>query len=155
MPLLIDGHNLIGQLQGLRLDDPDDEAKLVQRLKGYAARNRKRITVVFDHGLPGGESLGLGGGGVSVVFASPGRSADGILLERIRDAGNPRGLTVVSSDRRVVAAAQARGVRVVRAEEFAEQMETPVHAEADYDMPLSADEVAHWLQVFKRRKRKQ
>jgi predicted RNA-binding protein with PIN domain len=154
MPLLIDGHNLIGQLQGLRLDDPDDEAKLVQQLKGYAARNRKRITVVFDQGLPGGKSLGLSGGGVSVVFASPGRSADGILVERIRGVSNPRGLIVVSSDRRVVAAAQAHGARVVRAEEFAEQMEMPVGAEDDSDVRLSADEVAHWLQVFKRRERK-
>ena len=54
MPILIDGHNLIGRLPDLRLDDPDDEAKLVLRLRAYAARTRKRITVVFDQGLPGG-----------------------------------------------------------------------------------------------------
>ncbi len=47
MPLLIDGHNLIGRLPDLRLDDPDDEAKLVARLRTYCARTRKRITAVF------------------------------------------------------------------------------------------------------------
>jgi hypothetical protein len=35
--LLIDGHNLIGQLAAPRLDDPDDEAQLVRRLRSYRA----------------------------------------------------------------------------------------------------------------------
>ena len=126
MPLLIDGHNLIGrgQLPGLRLDDPDDEAKLVARLRPYCARARKRATVVFDHGLPGGRSE-LSGGGVEVVFASAGRTADSILRERVRRARDPRGLTVVTSDNEVIAAARARGARVLRSEEFAAQLSAP------------------------------
>ena len=85
MPLLIDGHNLIGRLPDLHLDDPHDEAKLVLRLRAYAARTRKRITVVFDHGLPGGESLPLSSAGVKAIFASAGRSADRVLQERIKE----------------------------------------------------------------------
>ena len=61
MPLLIDGHNLIGRLPDLRLDDPQDEAKLVARLRVYHARTGKRVTVVFDRGLPGGRSRELSG----------------------------------------------------------------------------------------------
>ena len=122
MPLLIDGHNLIGRLPGLRLDDPDDEAKLVARLRTYCARTGKRVTVVFDRGLPGGHSRELSGGKVEVVFASAGHIADGILRERVRRARDPRGLTVVTSDREVIAAAQARGARVMRSEEFAVQL---------------------------------
>ncbi len=149
MPLLIDGHNLIGRgrLPGLRLDDPDDEAKLVARLRAYCARTRKRITVVFDRGLPGGRS-GLSGGGVEVVFASGGRAADGILRERVRRARDPRGLTVVTSDREVIAAVQAGGARVMRSEEFAAQLSAPQTAPVERDVHLSAEEVEEWLRVF-------
>jgi predicted RNA-binding protein with PIN domain len=146
MPLLIDGHNLIGKLDDLHLDDPDDEAKLVSRLRAYCARKRKRATVVFDHGLPGGRSP-LSGGGVEVVFASTGRTADGILRERVRRARDPRGLIVVTSDHEIVAAVQAWGARVIRAEEFAARLSAPQAAFAD-DVHLSAKEVKEWLKVF-------
>ncbi len=151
MPILIDGHNLIGKLPDIRLDDPDDEAKLVVRLRTYCARTGKRVTVVFDHGLPGGPSRELSGGGVKAIFAVAGRTADGILCERIRRARDPRGLTVVTSDHQVIAAAQARGARVVRSEEFAAQLNTPRAVETietERDVSLSADEVEEWLQLF-------
>jgi len=146
MPLLIDGHNLIGKLDDLHLDDPDDEAKLVSRLRTYCVRKRKRATVVFDHGMPGGRSP-LSGGGVEVVFASSGHTADGILRERVRHARDPRGLTVVTSDHEVAAAVQAKGARVMRAEEFAARLSAPQAATAD-DVHLSEEEVQEWLKAF-------
>ena len=152
MPLLIDGHNLIGQLPDLRLDDPDDEVKLVARLRTYAARTRKRVTVVFDRGLPGGRSRDLSRGGVEVVFAASGYSADGILRERIRRARDPRGLTVVTSDREVIAAAQARGARVVRSDAFAAQLATPHVGSGEQDVRLSSEEVEEWLRLFEKGK---
>ena len=149
MPLLIDGHNLIGRLPDLRLDDPQDEAKLVARLRAYHARTGKRVTVVFDHGLPGGRSRELSGGRVEVVFASTGHTADGILRERVRRARDPRGLTVVTSDRAVIAAARARGARVLRSEEFAAQLRAPRPVDdGEQDVHLSAKEVEEWLKVF-------
>jgi predicted RNA-binding protein with PIN domain len=162
MPFLIDGHNLIGQgrLPDLRLDDPDDEAKLVAWLRTYCARTGKRVTVVFDRGLPGGRSE-LSGGRVEVVFASAGRTADRILCERVRRARDPRGLTVVTSDREVIAAVQARGARVVRSEEFAARLgaqrmakKAKVRAKVEEDVHLSAGEVEEWLKVFGREDKK-
>jgi predicted RNA-binding protein with PIN domain len=151
MPLLIDGHNLIGRLPDLRLDDPDDEARLVARLRTYAARTRKRVRVVFDRGLPGGRSHELSGGGVEVVFASTGRTADSILCERIRRSRDPHGLTVVTSDQQVIAAAQARGARVMRSEEFASLLSAPPTADTGderKDVHLSSEEVEEWLALF-------
>lgn len=149
MPLLIDGHNLIGQMPDLRLDDPDDEAKLVARLRMYCTREQKRATVVFDHGLPGGCSEELSGGGVKVIFASAGRDADGILRERIRNARDPRALMVVSSDRTVVAAAKAGKVRVMRAEVFAARLGAPAQTtELGQEAQLSPEEVEEWMRVF-------
>ena len=176
MPLLIDGHNLIGKLPDIRLNDPDDEAKLVARLRTYCIRQRKqarkplRAVVVFDHGLPGGPSQELSRGGVKVIFAPTGRSADAILQARIRRAKDPRGLTVVTSDRAVIATAVARGARVIRSEVFAAQLYDPqtaasaadsgassavlaaasaVPAEDEkQDTQLSTAEVEEWLRVF-------
>jgi len=160
MPILIDGHNLIGRLADLDLNDPDDEAKLVSRLRAYCGRApkrgrahkrrraHKRVTVVFDRGLPGGRSHALSGGGVEVVFAASGRSADGILRERIRRARDPRGLTVVTSDREVIAAAQARGARVMRSEEFAARLSARGAPADEQDVHLSAEEVAEWMEIF-------
>ena len=154
MPLLIDGHNLIGRLPDLRLDDPDDEAKLVARLRTYCARTGKRVTVVFDRGLPGGRSRELSSGRVEVVFASSGHTADGILRERVRRSRDPRGLTVVTSDRQVITAVEARGARVTRSEKFAPclgvkaKAEAEVEVEVKRDVRISAEEVEEWLHIF-------
>ncbi len=151
MPLLIDGHNLIGRggLPGLSLGDPDDEARLVARLRAYCARTRKRVTVVFDRGLPGGRSLELSGGGVEVVFAPAGHTADGILRERVRRVRDPRGLTVVTSDLDVIATVEAGGARVMRSEEFAARLVAPSLAPDEKGAAhLSAQEIEEWLKVF-------
>jgi predicted RNA-binding protein with PIN domain len=153
MPFLIDGHNLIGRLPDLHLDDPDDEAKLVARLRTFCARTGKRVTVVFDYGLPGGYSRELSGGSVEVVFAPAGRTADGILCERVRSARDARGLTVVTSDNQVIAVARARQARIVRSEEFAAQLSRPRVVEktrTEGDVRLSEKEVEEWLRVFEK-----
>ncbi|MGD9375749.1 MAG: NYN domain-containing protein, partial [Anaerolineae bacterium] len=48
MPILIDGHNLVGKLPVLSLQDPDDEQKLIELLRSYQARTGKEVIVVFD-----------------------------------------------------------------------------------------------------------
>ena len=153
MPLLIDGHNLIGRMSDVNLDDPDDEARLVSRLKAYCIRNRKRATVVFDQGMPGGSDLALSNSSVQVVFAPAGRTADGILRERIARARDPRGLIVVSSDLEIVSMALSRGARPVRSEDFARELMPAAPngegAKADADVP--PDDVAYWMRQFKQR----
>jgi len=71
VPILIDGHNLVGRLSMLSLDDPDDEEKLARLLQPYQARSGKAVTIVFDPGagraLPRTRRLG----GIEVVFAPP------------------------------------------------------------------------------------
>jgi len=150
MPVLIDGHNLIGRLPDIRLEDEDDEAQLVSRLQAYVSRTGKRVTVVFDHGLPGGVSKALSGGRIKVVFAPTSSSADRVLLQRIRKERNPQGLIVVSSDREVIAAAADRGARVVRSEAFVDQLEGAPASEGDKasEVQLGPEEVDAWLKLF-------
>lgn len=150
MPYLIDGHNLIGQITDLDLDDPHDEAKLVERLKSYMARQGQRCVVVFDGGLPGGLSHDLSTYSVQAVFAHGGTSADAIILERIRDLHDPAYWMVVSADREIAEAATRRRVRVITPTDFAAAMRGPARPanDEDPDPHLSPDEIDHWLRLF-------
>lgn len=152
MRLLVDGHNLIGQWSDIHLDDPHDEAKLVERLRRYRARTRASITVIFDGGVPAGRSADLSGGGIRAIFSQPGVPADVLMLRRIRQVRNPHDLTVVTSDAEVAKAARGRGIRVLPSHEFAAELDAPPDAkpaEAKLaDVRLSPQEVKEWLSLF-------
>jgi hypothetical protein len=159
---LIDGHNLIGSLPDLSLSDPDDEAKLVLRLIGFAARTGKKICVIFDRGVPAGRSR-LGNAVVEVVFANPVGTADALMIRRIRDARHPQDLVVVSSDRGVLAEARARKLRTFTSPEFAAQLATPAPParsanrgaasapDKPSDVYVSKNEVEYWIKRFSER----
>lgn len=156
MHYLIDGHNLIAKLQGIELDDPDDEVQLVLRLRSWAASGRKRkVSVIFDRGLPGGVEKGLSSGQVKVIFAPAGRSADSLLINRINNVRNPGEYTLVSSDRRIVRIAESRRMLVLRSEDFAtrisqerEQRLRNSTIESLDDPQVDAGEVEMWLDLF-------
>jgi uncharacterized protein len=154
MPYLIDGHNLIGQLPDISLDEPNDEAKLVQKLSAFAARTGKRCVVVFDAGLPGGKSR-MSTQSVEVVFASQASSADRVIQERIRKTRDPRFWIVVSSDQVVLDAARQKGMNTVSSTEFAAQLRgtsrtsKPPPEKPDRSPP---EEVEEWLKVFSKKK---
>jgi uncharacterized protein len=154
MPYLIDGHNLIGQLPDISLDDPNDEAQLVQKLAGFVARTRHRCVVVFDHGLPGGSSR-MSTRGVQVIFASQHSNADRVLIDRIHKERNPRGWTVVSSDNTVLATARRSRMQTRTSAEFAAMLQRPLPPlrpgpDEAPDVQLSPEEVDEWLDLFGR-----
>ena len=156
MHYLIDGHNLVGKMPDINLDDPDDEVELVLRLRSWSARGRKRqVTVIFDRGLPGGVEKGLSSGMVKVIFAPSGRSADSLLINRIRKVKNAAEYTLVSSDLRVMRAAQERRMPVWRSEIFVarleqegEQRAKTTTADMADDPQISAGEVEMWMEMF-------
>ncbi|MBZ0298111.1 MAG: NYN domain-containing protein [Anaerolineae bacterium] len=151
MPYLIDGHNLIGQLSDISLDDPNDEALLAQKLVGFAARTGKQCVVVFDYGLPGGKSR-MSTRAVQVVFASQRSSADRVMIERIGKIKDPRQWTVVTSDNEVLETAKVRKMKTLSSPEFADLLRSPprpvVDAGERADVSLSSDEVDDWLNFF-------
>jgi uncharacterized protein len=152
MPYLIDGHNLIGILPDISLDDPDDEAQLVQKLTGFVARTRHKCVVVFDHGLPGGGSK-MSTSGVHVIFASHRSSADRVIMDRIHKERNPRMWIVVSSDNNVLEVARRRRMQTLRSPQFARLLDRPAPppvpgVDESADVRLSPEEVDEWLDLF-------
>jgi len=155
MPILVDGHNLIGKLPTLSLEDPHDEEKLVRLLSSYRARSGKRITVVFDPGaafsLPQVRKVG----GVEVVFAPHNSSADVVIARRVGASRNPGGWLVVTSDQGLAEKVRQRGARVQSAEAFADQLSQSPEPGSDWkDTPLAPDEVEAWLGLFEGRGQK-
>ncbi len=169
--LLVDGHNLIGQLQDLSLDDPYDEAKLTMAIKSYCMRSRSKATVIFDNGMPGGPSRELSNSDVKVIFAPHGVSADTLLMRKAREIGHS--LVLVTSDRRILQLAFAYGIETLSSAEFAiligfrpvevdpdtapepgkppEQRRITLVYEKDPNPIVTPDEIAYWLPIFERR----
>ena len=146
---MIDGHNLIGRLPALSLQDPDDEEKLVRLLKSYRARTGKAITVVFDPGGAFRLAQARNLGGIEVVFAPHGSSADATITRRVRKSRNPRGWLVVTSDHELAETVTGLGARVQSAEAFATGLGRPAEEPAEWkDTPPSPDEVEAWLSLF-------
>jgi predicted RNA-binding protein with PIN domain len=156
MPYLIDGHNLIGKLPDITLGEPNDEAKLVIRLRGFAARTGKKCIVIFDSGLPGGRSP-LSNQPVEVVFASSPRNADRLLIRRIEDMPDPRNWTLVSSDHAIQDVAKRRAMQIMTSDSFAPLLRLPKKPAKPDDKPLkdvyvSPAEVEEWLKLFGKKK---
>jgi predicted RNA-binding protein with PIN domain len=153
MPILIDGHNLIGQLPGISLADPDDEAQLVMLLRRYAARRRgRKLIVIFDGGVYG-HPENLNGYGVEARFAHAPANADAELIRRIREIRRRDEWLVVSSDRAVTGEAVARGIPVLSAQEFARRLTAMGGPRASLrekrnDRPLSRAEIEEWMRLF-------
>jgi len=157
MRYLIDGHNLIGQMRDISLDDPNDEEKLIRRLRPFAHGKKRSLIVVFD---PGGVSSLFkppSSPDLRVLYAKPGSTADAVILQLVRKNRTPRGLTVVTSDRSLAEKARAEGVEVLPAEEFI-RLILPMPDSHSPDDPAekpeyqpTRDEVERWLSEFESR----
>jgi uncharacterized protein len=156
MPLLVDGHNLIGQMPGLKLSDADDEGELVMLLRRYStAKRSRRVVVVFDHGVYGHPQK-LDGYGITCHFARSPQDADAQLIKRLRALKRPGDWTLVTSDREVARVAAERGVKVISSPEFARQLlAAPARPAASPtekpDRQLSEAEIAEWMEIFRNR----
>ena len=159
MPLLIDGHNLIGSgmLEGISLEDEDDELRLVTRLRVWRSNYKGDMTVVFDRGIVGGASRELSGSGVKVIFARDPQDADDWIKRRIHT--RQPGLTVVTNDWALRQEAKLHDVDTWRPDEFVRRMQSgqagpqkeagsKVEPGAETDVNLSAVELSEWMQIF-------
>ena len=152
MPYLIDGHNLIAGLPDIRLDDPDDEAKLVNKLKSFVAGGGKKCSVVFDGGIPGGQSA-MSNNAVKVTFAAAERSnADSIIKRRIQRARDAKYWIVVTSDHEVLNFAHSHGLRTMTASEFARLLRSNGEDQRDLgeeiDPEIHDDDLDFWIRHF-------
>ncbi len=154
MPYLIDGHNLIGQMPGIDLADPEDEARLTAALAAFAARTGREVHVYFDRRAPGAPRSQRQGR-LHLRFVTPPRTADDAIRDHLRQLGSQaQNWTVVSSDREVQRAAHRAGARVVSSTTFSRELRAGQRgpAAADTEKPegvQSPEELAYWEELFR------
>jgi predicted RNA-binding protein with PIN domain len=153
MPFLIDGHNLIPIL-GLRLTDPEDEAKLAALLQRYFARTGRQGTVYFDRHAPGG-APGTSTRHLTVRFVTPPRTADDAIrahLTRLRQ--EVRNWDVVTNDQALRRDAGRAGARWLSATAFGAELRGTLHAGSSEkpEASLSPDEVEEFERLFRERR---
>jgi predicted RNA-binding protein with PIN domain len=149
MPYLIDGHNLIGRIPGLNLDDLDDEKKLIEILMEFCLQSGKDAEVVFDHSATGHARASVHGR-VTARFVRSGETADQAIARRLKNLGNAAAnWTVVSSDRQVQNSARRARARVVDSADFSRELLAGERPEGmREDLNISEDEVDEWLDLF-------
>lgn len=162
MMILIDGHNLIGKLPGLRLSDDEDEMSLIELLQVYGRVKQRDVSVFFDGAAPG-FARRKRFNRVTAVFVERGTPADDAIIRYLLQAGKKaRNLAVVTSDHRIQAQARAVQAKVIPSEAFVDQLLEARRTAMDQSGPsqtaLSSAEVEEWLQLFqdaaKQRKKK-
>lgn len=163
MSYIIDGHNLIGTLPDLDLSQPDDEAQLLARLRGYRARAGGRSMIVFfDSGDLPAQMHDPSSPGIQVRFSAPGQTADDAIMLYLRGRREPGQYAVVTNDTGLAWRAREAGASVLRASDFAAKLaavrrrptapevEGPAHDPHD---PAFADIYAAFVNIEKTKTR--
>lgn len=158
MSYLIDGHNLIPKIPGLRLDAPDDEEQLIGILQEFCRVQRKKLDVYFDQAPPGYAGTRRYGQ-VTAHFVQQGTTADSAIRARLRRLGlQAANWTVVSSDAAVQNAARQARAKTLNSEAFSTQIQQALNAAGTAvekkDSPLSSQEIDEWMRIFNQEKRK-
>ncbi len=162
MMVLIDGHNLIGKMSDIKLDDADDEEKLILKLRQYRARTGRKVIVIFDPGYGFQLASKQTKGGFIVQYASQGQSADQLIINRLYKASQPQQVLVVTSDRAIQHVAKQVKAKVIPSSDFASELTflATNHTnndddgggdDDDDDINLSEDEINEWLTLFNRK----
>jgi predicted RNA-binding protein with PIN domain len=138
VPLLVDGDNLLGTWPGRKRSDAERRS-LAFELSRFAQRTRRRVRVVFDGTGPPGE-----GPGTDVKFAGPSSTADDLILAFLRQQSDPRGWTVVTSDRSLGDQCRYLKATVLRSDRFRKQLT----ADPATEKPERESDVAYWLDQF-------
>lgn len=154
MTLIIDGHNLIPQIYGVALSDPDDEDKLIRIIQEYCRVKRTSAEVFFDgalSGFAGQKKLGR----VRVHYVRREITADEAIMAHLKQLGKQaRNVRVVSSDRQVQRAAKAVHASVISSGSFSSEWQAILERTPDIDprnQPLTEEELDSWEKLFQGR----
>jgi predicted RNA-binding protein with PIN domain len=126
---LIDGYNLALSVRLAKsLGGPGNTERARTRLLGWLTSRldeveRSRTTVVFDSKDYVGDEKELRVSGMHVRFAVGYPDADGLIEELIARHSSPKQLVVISSDQRILSAAQARRSTGVKSHDWFDQLE--------------------------------
>jgi predicted RNA-binding protein with PIN domain len=149
MPYIVDGNNVMGQKPGWHRDRPKARRALLEQLARFGRARQVRITVVFDGAPDRDTPEGSAFQGVKILFAEMGSDADSRIEQLVESSPDPRGLIVVTSDRRLAFAVRTGGARTVRSGEFRREVERVLSSkQAEDGEEYELEDVNGWLRYF-------
>lgn len=162
MPLIVDTYNVLHVVGILPPDLAGIEVPgLVRLIRASRFRRQKTVLVCDGVKTPGSPSGKFGP--ISIRYAGAHRQADDLIAAMVRQSTDPRRLTVVSSDRRVMRQAARRRCKTLSSHDFlrrlAEDATLPRRPGRDRDRPeersktgaggpLSQEQIDRWASIF-------
>ncbi|MHC4173786.1 MAG: NYN domain-containing protein [Planctomycetota bacterium] len=152
---IIDGNNLLHSIG--EVDEGSESISDVQlcRIVGrYLKLIGEKGEIIFDGTGPRDKSGFDNISNLEVLFAGLGTDADTIIEDKIRANTAPKRLSIVSSDRRLRKAAQARKAMAVKSEVFWNNLQKQLSRKKTMREPaakrqgLSESETKQWLKFF-------
>lgn len=138
MPWLIDGDNLLGTWPRRRRSAAE-RREVARELARFGARRGRRVVTVFD-----GPEDRTRPARARVHYSGTGRSADERILEILAEQPDPRGWTVVTSDRSLGDRCRHLQARVERCDRFRRRL---LEAPAE-EKPDPAEDLDYWAGRF-------
>ena len=138
------------QTPGWHRDKPGARRRLLDSLARFTQTKKSRITVAFDGApddwLPDGAVYR----GVKVVYARRGSSADDRIEQLVELSKDRRGITVVTSDRRLTIEVRALGASTLRSGEFRRLVEecNRLQPESEELEDSTEEDVNSWMRYF-------
>ena len=150
MAYIVDGNNVMGQTPGWHRDKSRSQRALLEKLSAFARAKGTRVTVVFDGAPDAAVPEGSAFRGVRVLYAERGSDAD-TRIERLVDAStDPRGLTIVTSDRHLAFLVRSRGASVIRSGDFRTQIGRLLDSTPDAEdgEVFESGDINAWMRYF-------
>ncbi len=152
---IIDGHNLLHSI--LKVEEEFagiSDVELCRAVGEYFRQIGETGEIIFDGTGPpektGFENIRA----LEVYFAGIGTDTDTIIEDKINASSAPKGLTIVSTDRRLRKAAQVRKATSIRSEVFWAELlkhmgkKRPPKEPMGKRRGLSESETKQWLEFF-------
>ena len=153
--IIIDGHNLLWAVQkASEQAESISDIQLCWIVGRYLNQTGESGEIIFDGTGPKDKSGFDSITNLQVLFVGQASDADTVIEEKIKACTAPRGLTVVSSDRRLRKAAQVRRAAAVKSEVFwndiAKQLSRKKAPKepAEKRIGLTESETQQWLEIF-------
>jgi predicted RNA-binding protein with PIN domain len=150
MAYIVDGNNVMGQIPGWHRDKSKSRRELLVKLAAFARFEKARVTVVFDGGADDEVPDGSAYHGVKVLYAERGSDADTRIERLVERSTDPRGLTIVTSDRHLAFLVRSNGASVIRSGEFRSRIERRLQSSptSEDGEQFEVGDVNSWLRYF-------
>ncbi|MHB0947155.1 MAG: NYN domain-containing protein [Sedimentisphaerales bacterium] len=154
--LLVDGYNLLRAVQNLSEQTASvTDTQVCHIISRYLTITKNRGAIIFDGIGPRDKSCFNNLANLEVVFSGRNKEADDVIEKLVLINSAPRSLTVVSSDRRIKAAAGRRKATAVNSIDFWLEMLKIIDKKAKKKteppakyLGISESETEYWLRLF-------